>query len=306
MNLNKKILLAVLTFNRPNDLSVTLNKIVKSEIISRILVIQNPGGENIDKLLKEFHSKDSRINHIKLVQNMGSAGGQNAAIIYCISNNFDAVILMDDDCYPDDNAIDLLIKKWLSLKENDNTVLGPLVVDPTVNKLSFGLWKTTKNLTKPKDLIWTIDEAKTKSDKDGLYWHWTNFFLGVLVPSKLIKNVGAPIPEMFIRGEEVEYFYRILRLGFYVATYTGVKFFHPSDTPNSNEIKDYFQTRNSSWNNKKYFPTFKSSFVFYLSLFWNKYKSNLVYQALRRSKDNNWFIPIRFKNDLPHLIDNGV
>jgi rhamnopyranosyl-N-acetylglucosaminyl-diphospho-decaprenol beta-1,3/1,4-galactofuranosyltransferase len=128
-----------------------------------------------------------------------------------------------------------LIESYRNLGFNFNDekldFLNSLVIDKDeINNLSFGLFDLKKS-----KLLKTHVEALSHADK-GLIWNTVNPFNGTLISKKLIREIGYPIKEMFIWGDEVEYMSRALKYGLGVATAVDAIHYHPKGRVESVQI----------------------------------------------------------------------
>ena len=125
-----KILAAVVTYNRGPLLDRCLNHLIlQSYKADEILVVNNGSTDNTEKILIE--------NRVKFIsqENLGSAGGWHSGIQFAIDEGFDYVWLMDDDGYPDKNALNELIK----YDDKEISCISSIVVrEDEPSKLVFG------------------------------------------------------------------------------------------------------------------------------------------------------------------------
>ncbi len=207
MVIYKKIIAVVVTHNRCKLLKRCINKIrAQSTKPEEILVINNGSTDDTKKVLEKLKVKT--INQ----QNLGSAGGWERGIEYAINNKFDAVWLMDDDGYPDKNSLEILknsIKKSMScmssivLKENNpNEFVFPY---PIINKNNMPvLFKWPRKISNKKQLL-------KKSINNN--YPFIHLFNGALIPINVIKKIGNVNKNYFIYGDEIDYFFRLIKHG---------------------------------------------------------------------------------------------
>lgn len=127
---------------------------------------------------------------------------------------YDAVWMMDDDGYPDSSALEELLK----FSNLGSCVLNSVVVDKESMKLSFPLWNLGERLNHYEDVSVLHQDCIL-----GVI----NPFNGTLIPSKIIELIGPPYGDMFIWGDEVEYFFRMRKFSVPVVTVTKSLLFHP-------------------------------------------------------------------------------
>jgi rhamnopyranosyl-N-acetylglucosaminyl-diphospho-decaprenol beta-1,3/1,4-galactofuranosyltransferase len=156
-----------------------------------------------------------KIYYVRMNENTGGAGGFYEGQKRAYDKGFDWLWLMDDDGFAPDNCLEVILK---DAKKNNLKALNPLVVNKEDNtKLSFGL---------AGDMMQT-DETIQKADKNGLIFNRANPFNGTFLHKDIMSKCGFIKKEMFIWGDETEYFMRISKNGFSYATTCNVKYFHP-------------------------------------------------------------------------------
>lgn len=205
-----KIAVVVVTFNRLALLKECVTALRnQSRKLDEIIIINN---SSTDGTLEWLNAQ----NDLSVItqENSGSAGGQYTGIKTAYENGFDWIWCMDDDCIASQNALSELVKNIRS-----NSVLNCLVLSKTdSSKLAFGVY----------DLTEKIFFEKYSEVADKLTLDFASLFNGALIPSEVIKKIGLPIQELFIKGEEIEYFHRIRKYGFSTVTVVSSKLFHPS------------------------------------------------------------------------------
>lgn len=162
-------------------------------------------------------SKQIKVYYFRTSENGGSAGGFHEGIRAAYDAGYDLFWLMDDDGVPESDCLQSL----LGFKDKAD-FLSPLVADRvSKNRLSFEM-----HLGKEKKEIWTIEQACDVA-VDGLIEGWAAPFNGILITRRLISSIGNVKREMFIWGDETEFFFRALANGFKVATVTSAIHWHP-------------------------------------------------------------------------------
>jgi GT2 family glycosyltransferase len=184
-------------------------------------------------------------------ENSGSAGGQHTGIKTAYERGHDWIWCMDDDCLLSEDAL-FELSKYLQA----NTVLNCLVLSKTdSSKLAFGLYDMTEK----------VFFDKYSETKEKIFVDYASLFNGTLLPSELIKNIGLPIEELFIKGDEIEYFHRIKKCGFLTKTVPSSLIYHPAPNlkiiktflfnhrfEHLDSIRRYYRARNFIYNYKLY------------------------------------------------------
>ncbi len=223
------VIAVVVTFNRQKLLAECVNAL-KSQTrrLDAILVINNGSTDNTAAwLLKQ--------NDLEFVtqKNIGSGGGFNTGIKMAFEKNYDWVWLMDDDGFPEKDALENL------LADNEEKMcLRNCAVINKEDRKSF-VWKTGNYAT--------IDEVNEETIQN-----FAHPFNGTLLSKEIIKKVGLPRKELFIWGDETEYYHRIIskhKIPFY--TKTNSIHYHPAgaysyknDWDYCSNWKMYFYVRN--------------------------------------------------------------
>ena len=136
--MNLKVLAGIVTYNRVKLLERCLNSLnMQKRKCEEIIVINNGSTDGTSDYLSK--------NKIKYIinENTGSALGWFKAIEYAVNNEFDLIWLMDDDGYPDQNALLNLINKF---EISQFACLSSIVLEENNNrKLVFPIAKLKKN-----------------------------------------------------------------------------------------------------------------------------------------------------------------
>ena len=250
MDLDKKRIAAVLVaFNRDEFLSRALEHTVsQSRPCNTVIVVDNANLESTRLLVNEF-----KAIYISGSLDNGSAGGFALGINYAIENNHDYVWTLDDDGYPDPRCLEELTQV---MTEFNLDVCSPLSLSQedcsqTANPYLFGFRKITS--------VEFIQMQK----------HWlgkVQFYNGMLMSKKIIGLIGVPNKKLFLRGDELDYFYRAKKTKLGMALVTSALVFHPSGIPefanSRNSIlgvvmprdrkKKYYQFRNRGYLIREY------------------------------------------------------
>ena len=242
-----RILVAIVTHNRSQLLCRCIDHIqLQTRQPEAVLVINNGSTDNTLAVLA-----DRQVDVITQ-DNLGSAGGWHTAIAHCLEHGFDAVWLMDDDGYPDSNALNLLeqaLHPGVACASSvvvqecrpDHFVFPFPVLDAAGLPLIIG-W--------PRKLS-ILPNLQLRSSS-GAY-PFVHLFNGALISTSAIKQIGNVNPDFFIFGEEVDYFFRLRTAG-QVISVLAARQLHPDVTGRPySAIKIYYYLRNSLILNQRYF-----------------------------------------------------
>lgn len=219
---NKKSICAVVvTYNRKNLLLSCLEALEKQIYpLSHIVVVNNASTDGTMELLHQNGwVNNSKFTLINLDYNQGGAGGFYEGIKFAYQNNFDYIWLMDDDGYPEENCLFEL----MSYIKEDNYI-GPLVLNKeNTRELTF-----TLRLPKSNKVLSNYDDIDKTDDKDIIH-DVVMPFNGILFSKKLVEDLGYPLKQYFIWGDDMEYTWRARRKGFKIFTVKKARFLHPKE-----------------------------------------------------------------------------
>ena len=245
-----KILAAVVTHNRFKLLQRCYGSILQqTKSPNEILIVDN---DSTDETHEYF--KDSECTYIRQ-ENTGSAGGWNTAIGYALDNNFDFIWLMDDDGFPDREALEELTKNF----NNDFSCLSSIVISENNHeKFVFPFPKLSSNnlpslFSLPRK-YYTVRSIQRYLNNN--QYHYVHLFNGALISTTAIRTIGNVDTSYYMFGDEVDFFFRLQKAG-KVRSQFSSKHYHPDVSKRLlNQKKIYFYLRNSIILNKKYFDHF--------------------------------------------------
>lgn len=289
-----RILAVIVTHNRALLLERCLEHLKHQTVCpEKVLVINNASTDNTENILKK-HS----IEFITQ-KNLGSAGGWHRGIDYGLKNEFDAIWLMDDDGYPDKDALNILVN---TLKNKEIACVSSVVLkEHEPDQFVFPFPKLDSKgfpvLFSIKRKVRDINELSQITFGNNLY-PFAHFFNGALIRTDAIKQIGNVNTDFYLMGDEVDYFFKLKSCGT-VCSSLNAKHFHPDVTKREFNIqKIYYYIKNSIILNKKYFNnaqlrnigtiyillyrvSLRNGFGYMLSLLFGK-RSKLFYKAIFR------------------------
>lgn len=192
-----KVISVVVTYNRMEMLKQCISAIQNQSYPCDILVVNNASTDNTEEWIREYIKTSDNIHYINTGENIGGAGGFNKGMRWGVENGYEYVWIMDDDCIANTDSLD----KLMQADEKLNGEYGYLS--------SVVLWtdgqECKMNRQKYNNRIVTIGNC----DSNTLARVQQSTFVSLLFMSKTIKNVGLPIKEFFIWGDDIEYTRRI-------------------------------------------------------------------------------------------------
>ncbi|MEK7950853.1 glycosyltransferase [Luteolibacter soli] len=148
--------------------------------------------------------------------NLGNAGGVQAAMEHAFAHGMDAVWILDDDSWPRPDALEEMLRSpW-----RDDALIHPLQEDPATGRFTWPLQVVAEDGS--VSLAHTRDELPDRPlvRSRGV---WT----GAMIPKKVREAAGPVKGELFIRGEDEEYPWRIEKAGFPTYAVTAAVMDHP-------------------------------------------------------------------------------
>lgn len=193
--MDNRILTVVVTYNRVEMLKTCIKNILSQTVSSDILVVDNCSVDGTDQYIKDI--SDNRIKYIKTDKNIGGAGGFNLGMRYFVEHHYEYVWLMDDDCFPDANALEELLNADKLLDGNYGWLS------------SVSLWKD--------GLECKMNRPKLKKSfyeyihllKNGIIQAEQATFVSLFIRRNIIERYGLAIKEFFIWGDDIEFTRRI-------------------------------------------------------------------------------------------------
>jgi rhamnopyranosyl-N-acetylglucosaminyl-diphospho-decaprenol beta-1,3/1,4-galactofuranosyltransferase len=242
-----RVLAAVVTYNRRELLSRCLDQLeAQSRPIDQILVINNGSTDGTLAMLQ-----DRGILFVTQ-ENVGSAGGWHRGIQHALEHGYEAVWLMDDDGYPDQQALMTLIAALrdgvacassVVVREDDPSrfVFPFPALDGHGLPVLFGRPRKIPTMTGLRSIA-----------PAGRY-PFAHFFNGALLSVSAVRKVGTVDRSFFVFGEEVDYFFRLRAAGQVISVLSALHY-HPDVSQRPYTLmKVYYYLKNTLVLNARYF-----------------------------------------------------
>lgn len=188
----------VVTHNRQNMLQQCISRLEAQTYSCDILVIDNDSKDQTFEWLQNHQMINEHLYICHLDNNIGGAGGFNYGIREGIKRNYDFLWLMDDDCLPETNALEKLM-------EADQLLGGEKYGFLT----STVLWTDGKECKMNRQKIRKKYFERVELLKHGIIQVEQSTFVSIMFPATTVLQVGLPIKEFFIWGDDIEYTRRI-------------------------------------------------------------------------------------------------
>ena len=222
MAVNKKLSVVVVTYNRCDQLLVTLDHYHKSiALIEYLIVVNNASTDDTSVNLRELADKWlGKLMVINLRKNVGGAGGFHEGVKKAVDVGSDWVFISDDDAVPEKDCL----KKLLAHADNASDVYGAVAVSKGSERKEL-CWpvKSSKYL----EQCGSIKAKRYYDELSEIEYPGMIPFLGFLVSAASVRVVGYPNKEYFISGDDVEYGIRLQALGAQLIQVKAAVMIHP-------------------------------------------------------------------------------
>jgi rhamnopyranosyl-N-acetylglucosaminyl-diphospho-decaprenol beta-1,3/1,4-galactofuranosyltransferase len=168
----------------------------------RVIVADNVSTDETVACLEHLRDLPFELTVRRMPENRGNAGGVMVVMDEAFAQGADAVWILDDDSWPREKALEAMLEgPW-----DPNMVRHPLQIDPGSGKFTWPL-QITDGLGGWK-LVWSEAELP-EGPRIRSRISWT----GALLPRQVRDVVGAVHGDLFIRGEDEDYPWRIEQAG---------------------------------------------------------------------------------------------
>lgn len=246
-----RVACVIVTYNRLPLLKECVEAVTNQTYsLHKIIIIDNHSTDNTLSYLQTLIG-DNRIEVVSLSKNIGGAGGFSYGIKQAAKSGVDWIWAMDDDTIPYNTALEKLVEAT-SLTANVGFLCSKVLwTDGSphyMNKPGVCLEKGSKLFN------------HYSSEKTPAFLCMHSSLVSLMINTKAVREVGLPIEEFFIWGDDIEYTMRISSRGydcFYVDNSvvlhkTASNYAPYADTaPAETAWKFYYHARNMSFLKRK-------------------------------------------------------
>lgn len=219
-----------------------------------VVVADNVSNDNTVEALTTLQDLPFKLTVHRMAENLGNAGGIEEAMEIAFQQGADAVWILDDDSWPRPSALEAMLAAGF----DPQVVSHPIQIDPLTKKFTWPL----QVLKGDKWILATSTEELPEGEKATSRGVWT----GALVSRQIREAIGPVMGELFIRGEDEEYPWRMAKAGFAHAVIREAVLDHPGPTTMVSlsflgksffferglaDWKYYYKTRNMVWLKRK-------------------------------------------------------
>lgn len=192
-----KITAVVVTYNRIEILKKTIEALKNQTYPCDIMIINNASTDDTEKWALDYVSLNPNVRYFNTGKNIGGAGGFNYGMRKAVEQGFERVWIMDDDCIPNNDALENLVNADRILDGNYG-YLSSVILWTDGTECKMNRQKIKKSYYENSHLL-----------KENLIQVEQSTFVSLFIPANTIKKIGLPIKEFFIWGDDIEYTRRI-------------------------------------------------------------------------------------------------
>jgi len=196
--MSENVSAVVVTFNRLALLKQCLKALESQTLpLSHIIVVDNNSQDGTQDYLKKISSEKVMVK--ELHKNLGGAGGFYNAIKEFQEKTKDSLVwVMDDDTIPEKKALSELVKAKREVKGFGFLASNVRWIDRT---------SSVMNVPKVDGRRW--NDYLSDKNEDFYPLIKSASFVSIMTSREVVKEVGLPLKEFFIWGDDVEYTERI-------------------------------------------------------------------------------------------------
>lgn len=190
-----RIAAIVVTYNRKALLRACVEALLRQTAAADIWVIDNASTDGTREALDGW-IRSGEITYRNTGSNLGGAGGFHFGMKCAVREGYDLVWIMDDDTVPSPTALEALLRAGEGLGGYGFLSSHAKWTDGSVCRMNVQRDLRMHNLSDFSGAAIPCGAAT---------------FVSLLVPARVVREVGLPIREFFIWADDLEYTRRISR-----------------------------------------------------------------------------------------------
>jgi rhamnopyranosyl-N-acetylglucosaminyl-diphospho-decaprenol beta-1,3/1,4-galactofuranosyltransferase len=215
-----RISAVIVAYQRDEQVSRLLDKLERQSIpLNGVIVVDN-ANQASTRLLSEKYGA----HYIGAQRNLGGAGGFSLGIMLALAHGAEHIWLWDDDGFPEDQyCLERLVQ---AAQVHSADLVSPLVVnEANPEETAFAFLLSGRR-----------SHSRREVQQRVLIRDFVHLFNGALLRADCLERFGLPDYRFFIRGDEVDFMYRLIRSGGVVLTCTEAVACHPSGSPDVHDV----------------------------------------------------------------------
>lgn len=192
-----KIVAIIVTYNRKVLLNEAINALLNQTFKEfDIYIIDNASTDGTYEYIKQRIDQFNNITYMNTGKNLGGAGGFYYGIKKATENNYDKIWIMDDDTIPTSTALEEFINADKILEDYGFLCSDVKWIDgnPCAMNVPNISNKWIKNTHYLSEGLLSVSQCS---------------FVSCFFSSDIVKQVGLPLKEFFVWGDDAEYTKRI-------------------------------------------------------------------------------------------------
>lgn len=194
--MSKSVMAVIVTYNRKELLKESITALLNVDYDNlKVLIVDNNSTDGTDEFIKEY-TLNQRLVYKRLSENLGGAGGFSYGIKQAVLSGCDYIWVMDDDCIVSPDALSAFLAFAVEKQEKfgflSSKVLWKDGTPCLMNVQKTNLANDVTDFNLPQRVVLAT-------------------FVSLFLPASVVEEVGLPIKEFFIWGDDWEYTYRIAK-----------------------------------------------------------------------------------------------
>jgi len=192
-----KVAAVVVTYNRIELLQQCVTALQKQSSTCDVLIIDNASTDGTEDWVAELMVKHSQVHYRNTGNNLGGAGGFNLGLRWALEAGYDYLWVMDDDCFPNEDALEELLKADAKLGADYGFQCSRVLwTDGSLAQMNLPRQTVYRDARATQEQLVPIAMAS---------------FVSLFLRAHVVRQVGLPIKEFFIWTDDWEYTRRISR-----------------------------------------------------------------------------------------------